>query len=118
MPRWYLFRYHGLVEAPALLRSVRRRADLGLRELARRAGTSHATLHAYESGAVQPRVDTVQRIATAAGFTVDVVLTARPDRGEREARGRELLDVLALAGEFPARHHATLRAPVFGRARA
>ena len=26
----------------------------------------------------------------------------------------ELLEVLALAAQFPARHHATLRCPVFG----
>ena len=103
------------MDAPSLLRSARRRAGLGLRELARRSGTSHATLHAYEAGAVEPRVETLQRIATAAGFAVDATLTPRADAGRREARGRELAEVLALAAEFPARHHRTLRAPVFGR---
>ena len=53
---------------------IRRRSGLGLRELARRAGTSHATLHAYEVGAKEPRVDTVARIASAAGFTLEVGL--------------------------------------------
>jgi transcriptional regulator with XRE-family HTH domain len=103
------------MDTPSLLRSARRRAGLGLRELARRAGTSHATLHAYEAGVVEPRVETLQRIATAAGFAIDVTLTPRPDGGRREARGQELVEVLALAAEFPARHHRRLRAPVFGR---
>ena len=94
---------------------IRRRSGLGLRELARRAGTSHATLHAYESGVKEPRLDTVARLADAAGFTVEVTLAARPDAGEaRIDKGRELVEVLALAAAFPARHRRRLSAPVFG----
>ena len=98
-----------------MLRTARRRAGLGLRGLAERAGTSHATLHAYESGRVQPRVDTLTRIAAAAGFDIEVALRSRPDADGREERARELTEALALAAAFPARHQRTLRAPVFGR---
>ncbi|MEO6318312.1 MAG: helix-turn-helix transcriptional regulator [Acidimicrobiales bacterium] len=104
------------MEPAEVLQLLRRRSGLGLRALARRAGTSHATLHAYETGAVEPRVGTLRRVATAAGYDVELTLTRRPDRGAREARGQELAEVLELAAEFPARHHRSLRAPVFGRA--
>ena len=97
------------------IRELRRRSGLGLRELARRAGTSHATLHAYESGAKEPRLDTVVRLADAAGFSLEVTLAVRPDAGDqRVEKGRELAEVLALAGAFPARHRARLGAPIFG----
>ena len=103
--------------AAATLRAVRRRSGLGLRELARRAGTSHATLHAYEQGDKEPRLDTVARIAGAAGFALEVALVPRPDpEPERVAKGEELVAALELAAAFPARHHRTLRAPVFGAA--
>lgn len=94
---------------------IRRRSGLGLRELARRAGTSHATLHAYESGAKEPRLDTIARIAAAAGFAVELELVARPDAGSAwVAKGRELAEALTLAAVFPARHRPRLDLPVFG----
>lgn len=101
--------------AASTLIHVRRRSGLGLRELARRAGTSHATLHAYEAGTKEPRLDTVARIAAAAGFALELDLARRPDAGaERAAKGRELEAVLDLAAQFPARHDARLTAPIFG----
>jgi transcriptional regulator with XRE-family HTH domain len=105
------------VTAAQAIREIRRRSGLGLRELARRAGTSHATLHAYEAGAKEPRLDTVARLADAAGFALEVVLAPRPDAGDdaRRAKGEELAAVLELAGAFPARHRPRLDAPVFGR---
>lgn len=115
---WYLIGYHRILTAAQTIRELRRRAGLGLRELARRAGTSHATLHAYESGAKEPRLETVCRLADAAGFTLEVSLTPRPDAGKgRIEKGRELAEVLELAGAFPVRHDAVLNAPVFGRRR-
>jgi transcriptional regulator with XRE-family HTH domain len=106
------------VTASQLLRRARLRAGLGVRALARRAGTSHATLLAYESGRKVPRVDTLERILAAAGFAAEVELAARPDHDERAraAKGRELADVLDLASHFPARHEPTLAFPPFGRA--
>jgi transcriptional regulator with XRE-family HTH domain len=100
------------MEAGTLLRRARVRSGLSLRHLATRAGTSHATLSAYETGHVQPSMATLQRIARAAGFglTIDVVpLVDRLEGG----RGDELLQVLDLAAQFPARHTPDLRYPRF-----
>jgi transcriptional regulator with XRE-family HTH domain len=102
------------MDAGRQLRGARQRAGLSLRQLAERAETSHSALAAYESGRTVPNVDTFDRILRAAGFTVDVVLTPRPDAGDRGARGRELIDVLELAEMFPARHSETLTFPRFG----
>jgi len=103
------------MDAACTLRRARARAGLSLRDLAERAGTSHATLAAYEAGRVVPRVDTLARILRAAGYSTDIALRRRPDAtpGEREAKGRELLQVLDLAGHFPARHAPTLTFPRF-----
>jgi len=92
---------------------ARRRSGLSLRELAARAGTSHATIAAYEQGRKVPRVDTLERICRAAGQAVDWDLDPRPADGERDARRRDLLDVLALADTFPFARQGTLEAPVF-----
>jgi transcriptional regulator with XRE-family HTH domain len=81
--------------------------------LAARAGTSHATLAAYESGRTVPRVDTLDRILRAAGHATEIVTSPRPDATdiERRAKGEELLEALELAAQFPARHAARLSFP-------
>jgi transcriptional regulator with XRE-family HTH domain len=113
-PGWYPIRYHFGVNAAAIVRDARMRAQLGLREMARRASTSHATLHAYEAGAKTPRVDTLDDITAAAGFALEVTLAVRRRVNERGvARGDELAEVLELAAAFPARHGARLQMPVF-----
>ncbi len=105
------------MDAGDLIRTARERAGLTLRELGERAGTSHSTLSAYESGRTTPNVDTLDRVLRAAGFAADVDLQHRvgSGRAERVARGQELIDVLALAEMFPARHGASLTFPKFGR---
>jgi transcriptional regulator with XRE-family HTH domain len=104
------------MDAARLIRTARRRAVLTLRELAQRAHTSHSTLAAYEQGRKTPNVDTLDRILTACGFLVEVVLSPRPPEvaADPAARGRELVEVLELAEMFPARHTRTLTAPKFG----
>jgi transcriptional regulator with XRE-family HTH domain len=103
--------------AAQAIREIRRRSGLGLRELARRAGTSHATLHAYATGKKDPRMDTIARLAEAAGLALVIELSPRPDAGDqRQRKARELADALTLAAAFPVRHPARWRAPVFGRA--
>ena len=114
MVLWYPIGYHSGVEAAAVLRDARARAGLTLRALARRAGTSHATVHAYETGAKVPRVDTLDRLVRAAGFALEAGLGARPPAGDAAARARELVDALDLAAAFPAEHDAELRFPRFG----
>ncbi|MBC8363819.1 MAG: helix-turn-helix transcriptional regulator [Actinobacteria bacterium] len=101
------------MDAGALIRRARRRSGLGLRALARAAGTSHATLSAYESGSVTPSVATLERIVGAAGFTIQTELRPRVDAGSRLPRGEELAAVLELAAKFPARHSPTLEYPPF-----
>jgi transcriptional regulator with XRE-family HTH domain len=103
------------VDAATTLRRARAQAGLTLRSLAARAETSHATLAAYEHGTKIPRVDTLARIVRAAGFEAEVELAARPAGDDRDAKGEELVEVLLLAEQFPARHARTLRCPVFGR---
>jgi transcriptional regulator with XRE-family HTH domain len=106
------------MDAARLIRRIRTGQGLSLRELASRAGTSHATLAAYEAGRKVPSVVTLDRIVRAAGCELD--LLPRPAVGGTDpaARGRELIDVLELAAMFPARVQATLEFPRFGRVRA
>ena len=102
-----------IMDVATMLRAVRRRRSLSLRQLGQRAHTSHATLAAYEAGRGAPTADTLDRVLRAAGFEAEPALVmALP---EHATRGQELLDVLELAEQFPARHDATLRAPRFGR---
>lgn len=98
-----------------LIRDARRRARVTLRELAARAGTSHATLAAYESGRVAPGTAVIERVAAAAGFRVDVTLTPVPP--DFASRGDELVAVLRLAAQFPAEHAPTITYPPFPRTR-
>jgi transcriptional regulator with XRE-family HTH domain len=104
------------MDAAVMIRAARLRAGLTLRELGERAQTSHSTLSAYESGRTTPNVDTLDRVLRAAGFAADVTLHPRVGTGrdERVARGQELMDVLALAEMFPARHAPALDSPRFG----
>lgn len=66
-----------------IVREARSRAGLGLRELARLAGTSHATLARYERGDVDPTMGTLERIVAACGFELRVLLES-PDRQDEE----------------------------------
>jgi transcriptional regulator with XRE-family HTH domain len=100
--------------AATTLRAARRRAGLSLRELAGRAGTSHATLSAYEAGRKVPTVETFERVLRAAGFAATIDLGPAVGGSDPDDRGRELLEVLRLAERFPARHSPTLTFPKFG----
>lgn len=95
------------------LRAARERARISLRELAKRAGTSHSTLLAYEQGKKAPSVPTFLRILTACGFAVDFELSPRIRESDGLERGTELEAVLELATEFPARHSRKLTYPKF-----
>jgi transcriptional regulator with XRE-family HTH domain len=99
------------ITAPMALRNAREESGLSLRELARRAGTSHATLLAYENGRKTPSVDTFVRILEAAGFAVDFHMSRRIRRRDGIDRGEELEQVLLLAEQFPARVKRTIDYP-------
>lgn len=95
-----------------LLSSTRRQAGYSQRELARRARTSAAALCLYERGERVPRVDTLERILTAAGATLSLDAFAAPPI-DLVARGEDLAIVLDLADRLPQRHEPLLRFPPF-----
>lgn len=93
-----------------MIATARRQAGLSLARLAELAGTSAATLHAYERGRVAPRLDTLQRVLNAAGASVE--LRMRPGFVEAERRW-EFEQVLQVAAAFPSRERGAFGAPVF-----
>ena len=108
------------MDAGATLQAIRAQAGLTQAELAERAGTSQATISAYESGAKQPSVATFSRLLAAAGARLAVEAggapRVEPSRAELERSGRTLAQVIALAEALPARHQRELRYPRLDRA--
>jgi transcriptional regulator with XRE-family HTH domain len=103
------------VDAALIIRTARGRSQLSLRALAERAGTSHATLSAYEKGRVDPTTMVLSRIVAAAGQSLETTILGTPPSIEGLSRGDELLAVLDLAEQFPARHASGLQFPPFRR---
>jgi transcriptional regulator with XRE-family HTH domain len=103
------------MDAGAALREARRRAGLTQAALAQRAGTSQATMSAYERGSKEPSLETLQRLLGAAGARLAIepatTPTIRPARDRLERAGRGLVDVLLLAEALPTRHDPNLRFP-------
>jgi transcriptional regulator with XRE-family HTH domain len=127
---WYPIEYHLLMmtihetnkhltdthcarAAATQLHAARAQSGLSLRELAARAGTSHATLLAYEQGKKSPSITTFLRILEAAGFGVDIRLHRRIREKDGISRGEELAAVLKLAEQFPARISKKMDFPVW-----
>src|SRR3954471_959108 len=108
------------MDAGVTLQAVRTRAGLTQGELARRAGTSQATISAYESGAKQPSVATFSRLLAAAGarLAVEDAPAARiePSQADLERAGKTLAEVIALAEALPVRHEPDLHYPRLRRA--
>lgn len=98
-----------------VLRSARLGAGLSQRQLAQRAGTSQATLSAYEHGHKEPSVATLGRLLAAAGAALTVAPIERPvrspTRAELREAGRVFSQVIDLAAALPTRHEPTLRYP-------
>jgi transcriptional regulator with XRE-family HTH domain len=86
---------------------------MSLRVLAKRAGTSHSTLSAYEAGRKVPTADTLERIVKASGH--ELTMNGRLVTFSGPERELELLEVLELAVMFPSSPSRTLDCPVFGR---
>lgn len=103
------------MDPASTLRDLRERAGLSQAELARRAGTSQATVSAYESGRKHPSVDTFARLLAAVGAR----LTVEPDPSpvvvpsprQLARAGRTLADVIELAEALPTRRRKQLRFP-------
>jgi predicted nucleotidyltransferase/DNA-binding XRE family transcriptional regulator len=101
------------MDASAVIKEVRTRAGLTQAQLAHAAGTSQPTLAAYESGAKSPSVRTLDRIARAAGSSLEVVVRPAP-----AARGQLLADLRRRAQEIrdAARQRRIRNVRVFGSA--
>jgi transcriptional regulator with XRE-family HTH domain len=103
------------MEAAPALTIARRRSGLTQRALAVRAGTSQATVSAYENGRKQPSVATLSRLLAAAGSRLAVEPAEQPvvQVAEKQLvrRARILVEVLDLAAALPTRHDSMLRFP-------
>jgi transcriptional regulator with XRE-family HTH domain len=99
--------------AAALVQQARQRADLSLRGLAARAGTSAAAVCEVESGRREPRVDTLERLVEAAGGRLVVTIRwPEPRRLDLARNGRVLVELLDLVDVLPHRRDGALEAPV------
>jgi len=102
-----------------MLRDARGRAGLTQTELARRAGTSQATISAYEHGRKAPSVETLGRLLAATGTRLIAAPASapviRPTRAQLARAGRALVDVMLLAEALPTRHSPELRFPPLTR---
>jgi predicted transcriptional regulator len=77
------------MDAARVLRQARRRAGLTQRQLASKAGVPQPMVARIESGAVMPRVDTLDRLLEACGEGLES--HPRPGRGLDRTGYRELL---------------------------
>jgi transcriptional regulator with XRE-family HTH domain len=103
------------MDAGDAIRRARLRAGLTQHALAARAGTSQATISAYESGRKQPSLETLDRILAATGSRLAVVpgraAVRVPSRRELARVGRALRDVMGLAEALPVKHRRKLDFP-------
>jgi transcriptional regulator with XRE-family HTH domain len=97
------------------LREARERGRLTQAELARRAGTSQATISAYENGRKHPSVETLARLLSTAGARLTVEHghhpVLQPSAAQDAKTARALADVIALAEALPTRHERELHYP-------
>jgi len=80
------------MSAAGLVRELRRRAGLTQEELARRSGSSQPALARLEREGGSARLDTLQRLAAAAGYGLELTLVERPDPDPVTARYRRDID--------------------------
>jgi len=103
------------VNSATAIHDARRRAGLTQAQLAARAGTSQATVSAYENARKQPSVEALDRLLAAAGARLGVaprrVAVIVPGRARLERAGRDLVQVIALAAALPSRQETRLRFP-------
>lgn len=95
--------------AAGLVKDVLRRSGLSQSELARRAGLPRSVLSFYVHGRRRPGAETLQRIAAAGGF--DLQLTPRKPPVDAKEAAWKLVQVLELAEVFPFRPRGKLEYP-------
>jgi transcriptional regulator with XRE-family HTH domain len=102
-----------------VLRDARKHAGFTQTELAHRAGTSQATISAYEHGRKTPSVETLGRLLAATGTRLTAAPAStpvvRPTKAQLARAGRTLVDVMLLAEALPTRHAPDLRFPPLTR---
>ncbi len=94
----------------ALTGEIHRLSGLSQAELARRAGLPRSVVNAYLRGHREPGVDTLARLAAAAGLSLE--LAPRKSPLDPERAGRILVQVLELAEALPFRPKAELDYPL------
>lgn len=95
--------------AALLVDEICRRSGLSQAKLARRAGLPRSVINTYMRGHRQPSVGALMRIASAAGFGLQ--LTQRTAPVDAVRAGRILVQVLELAEALPFRRGETLEYP-------
>jgi transcriptional regulator with XRE-family HTH domain len=90
-------------EAGLILLAARVEAGQSQRELAARAGTSGATIAAYERGTKEPRLSTLRRLLEAAGMRLELGYAPTTTRRSAVALTREEQRSLALHRVIAAR---------------
>lgn len=85
------------------------RAEAGLTQaaLGRRAGTSQATISAYENGAKSPSVSTLQRLLAATGHSIELRATTRAPADLSGPLGQQLRANLREVRRVLGRHGAS-----------
>lgn len=111
----YGHRVSALLDAGAVLKEARRRVGMTQVDLARTAGVTQSVVSAYESGARQPSLVTLQRLVSAAGFELVISLSPQAARRDRLTGplGRRVLRERRRLTEVAARHGAS-NVRVFG----
>lgn len=102
-----------VADAAAELRAARSRAGLTEQRLARLAGTTAATLSAYESGRKHPTAATLARLLAACGARLEIMPAPPRPTSHAELRhaGEQLAAVIALAEQLPFAPPSELRFP-------
>jgi transcriptional regulator with XRE-family HTH domain len=90
-------------DAGLMLLATRVEAGLSQRELATRAGTSGATIAAYERGTKEPRLSTLRRLLDAAGMRLELAYAPAAKQRRIVALTREEQRSLALHRAIAAR---------------
>ena len=69
---------------PERLTELRKQKGLSQKALAERIGLSKIQAHRYESGASQPTLEVIRKLAVALGVSADDLLFDREERGPDE----------------------------------
>lgn len=97
-------------DTSAIVRELRTTSGTTQRELAELAGTSGPTIALYERGTKEPRLSTLQRLASSVGLRVEVrVVPADPGGERRRRRERRSLAIAAASAAAVARDYPTAR---------